>query len=277
MLWWLQIRSFEKSTRIYQWIGIAAIDDFAARRFGDDPIKPYREGMQQSFNRIRDAYYKGQYSEVVNIMSCLIYITMMAGFLYWNVDWAAWWTLAIMSVHAVCIPIERYKRACMLQWLDHPEALTAPDPPLPPRRGPKQLLHPVFKPRRFESEAFYDKVWVDSFRNFVMWLASLSIKMPGDHQSVHNTLKTRDLDYLDAFERQTRVGETIHFIGILQHVPFWALIPSTRAWPVLLFALWPLYLNVYALFLQRQHRARIFRLLLKAANRRENAAEAAAS
>lgn len=269
--WWLTLKSFERSGRFYEFIGVAAVDRWLARVFGDQLIRPYSPDLTESSVRMREAFYKSQYVEVVNMMATLIHLTLLGLILWQGHMGLAVYCFLVMMVHVLPIPIERYKRACIGSWMAHPEALTSGDYTIAHRRSLGQLQHPYFQPKPWETEERYEKIGVWTFKRFAFWLSSLSNKLPGDQESTTNTLGSRDLGRIDSFERGTRVGEAIHLVGIAQHIPFWWWFAVTQYWVGLIYLLWPLYLNLYAALLQRQHRARIFRLLVRAAQKREAA------
>ncbi len=267
--WWLTTKSFERSGRIYEVTGVAALDRFLCRIFGDTPLSAYDPNRTESRQRIREAYYKGQYVEVVNIMASLIHLTLLILILFIGHVWLAVYCCLVMVVHIVPVPIERHKRACIMQWLAHDESLEDREYVLGHMRSLGQLRHPYFRPKPWETEELYEKLGAWTFKRFAFWLSSLSNKLPGDEVSTANTLGSRDMARIDAFERGTRLGEGIHLIGIAQHIPFWWTFALQQYWVGLVYLLWPLYLNLYASLLQRQHRARIFRLLVRAAQKRE--------
>lgn len=262
---WLRLKPWEKSGNLFRALGIPWIDRILSQIFRDPTLSPYQPGQRRNFHELRQAFYKGQYAEVVNVMTTLIYMTLAGLFLWKGVMFGAFYAFAIIIPHVLPVPIERWKRYCIQTWLDHPDSLIHEVPPLPELRGEHAFRHWFYTPRRWESEAAYDKIRVNWFRIYVFWLSSLSNKLPGDAESTSNTLPSmRDARALDSFEQTTRLSEGMHWFGLSQYLPFLFLIPNPAAWPGLLFLLWPTSLNVYSILLQRQHRTRIFRLLLRA-------------
>lgn len=262
---YMRLAPWERSGRIYEWLGIASLDRLLASFFGATVVPRMKPGLTVSRHFLSDQYHRGRYSEIVNIVCVLIYVVILAFCYVHRLPWAFWYSVILMVTHLQVIPVERYKRALIAEWMRHQDLLTDEEIPIRPRRTAEQLHHWFFSPRPFESEKFYDKLVVDSYRRFVSWLTFLSQAETKDNAPPANALKKRSLDYLDDFEVGTRQSEVIHWIGITEHIPLYIAFISVQAWAGLGWMLWPLYLNVWAIFLQRQHRARITRLLLKRA------------
>lgn len=263
---YMRLTPWERSGRIYEWLGIAKLDRFLAGMFGATVVPRYKPGLTASRNFLSDQYHRGRYSEVVNIICFVIYLVIMAFSVVHHLTWAFWYAVLLSLTHLQVIPVERYKRALISEWMNHPDQLTDEEIPIRPRRSPEQLKHWFYSPRPFESEKFYDKLVVDSYRRFVSWLTYMSQAESRDNAPPVNALKKRSLEYLDDFEAGTRQSEAIHWIGILEHIPFYVAFVNVQAWAALVWMIWPFYLNLWAIFLQRQHRARIMRLLLKRAD-----------
>lgn len=271
---YLRLRRWERSGRFYERIGVRWLDYRLAAAFGERPVERYTPERTDSRARLIDSLYRGRYSEVVNAMCVVIYFIISVATFFRGYIGLTAYTLGILFTHLMVIPIERYKRALVIDWLQHPEALSDPEPPLPERRTSEQLQHWFYAPKAFETEKFYHKLNVDSYRAFVAGLAYLSSPEEGDPEAPPpNALRKRTPEYLDAFERTTRSNELIHWLGLIQHLPYWYQFTKDAYIPGILAVVWLFYLNVWAALLQRQHRARIFKVLL----RRERAERANAT
>lgn len=271
--WYLKLLPWEKSGRIYEVIGIRWIDRKLSCVFNEAPLDRYAPEDQLPRSYVLKRLLRGQYSEVVNAMCALIYQTLALICWFGGFPGLAFFAELITAHHFLIVPIERYKRSLLDDWLGHPEALTAGPADLEPPylRTKRELIHWYFRPFRFESEKFYERIFVDSYRTFVGWLTGLIESGANDEAKAQapNSLKNPNIEQLDEFEKATRTSETVHLIGILEHIPFvWAFLMKPY-WLGLAAMLGIGYLNVYAIFLQRQHRARLFKLLLRRADRME--------
>jgi len=266
---YLKLKSFEKSGRFYEVLGLSWLDKQLCKVFKEAPVYRYVPGRTDSSDRLVDMIHKGQYTEIINLKCFLFYAAYVGIFYKAGYDWLAWLTVIWAIPHAAVVLIERYKRFLMLDWFRHPEALTAPDPAYPEPRSLAKLNHWFYKPRSFENEKFYAKIGMNPFRTYVAWLSRLSEPDESMPQPKHkaNTLKSTSYPYLDYFENTTRTSERIHWIGVLQHVPYWYLFIRDKYWLGMFLMSWLLYLNIYSGLLQRQHRSRVFKLLIKKANK----------
>lgn len=269
--WYLTLKPWETSGRIYEWIGIKWVDAKLSAVFGEVPLPRYEPGSELPRAYVHNKVLRGQYSEVVNAMCMMIYLGLMLLCLVADHRGLAVWSIVLAFHHWIVLPIERYKRALVEEWLRHPEALTddwvEQEEWYP--RGEKELNHWYFAPKRFESEKFWDRIGVHSFRLFVFWLTRLAESISDSEAAQHapNQLKSTDVRQLDKFERETRTSETVHLIGILEHLPFALVFLQKLYWPGLIYLLGMAYLNLYAIFLQRHHRVRLFKLLMRRAKR----------
>ncbi len=216
--------------------------------------------------------FRGQYNEVVNFICVLIFLVL--GLLSWwsGVMWLVWLSLILMQHHLIVIPIERWKRIVAQEWRSHPEALD-PDGeiPMPPIRSKSEVTRKPWAPLKFESEEIYEKIGIKSYRIYVFWLLGLADTIADDEMREYtpHVMRSTNAQALDSFERQTRTSETVHWIGILENLPYLGVWLWMSFWPGVIGILGVVYLNLYAIFLQRQHRARIWSVLLKKIDRHE--------
>lgn len=269
--WYLALKPWERSGRLYEWIGIRWIDLKLTALFGEAPLVRYQPGDTQSRAFLARKSLRGQYSEIVNAMCALIYIGLIGVCLLQGFLGLAAFAGLITAHHLLILPIERYKRALLNEWFAHPEALhdgpADPDPPY--LRTVDQLRHWYFRPLSFESEKFYDRIGVHSYRIFVFWLTGL-IESFADEESrkqAPNQIKNPSIEQLDQFEVGTRTSETVHLVGILEHLPFAIVFIQKSYWLGIFYMLGIAYLNIYAILLQRQHRVRLFKLLMRRAQK----------
>lgn len=270
--WYLTIKPWEKSSRIYEKLGIPRIDRTLSKFFGDDTLPTYKEGLVISKPLLLTKMFRGQYSEVVNFICTLIYIAL--GLLAWwsGVTWLVWLSVILMQHHLIVIPIERWKRIVGQEWREHPESL---DPlgeiPSAPIRPKSEITVRPWAPLRFESEQFYEKIGIKSYRTYVFWLLRLADTVADEEMREYtpHVMKSTNTQALDSFERQTRTSETVHWVGILENLPYLGVWLWSGFWPGVAGILGVVYLNLYAIFLQRQHRARIWSVFLKKIDRHE--------
>ncbi|MBL8059927.1 MAG: hypothetical protein JNK63_04325 [Chthonomonas sp.] len=271
--WYLRLFPWERSGRIYELTGIRWIDRQLASVFHEPPVERFSPEDRLPRAYVLKRILRGQYSEVVNAMCALIYFGLAVICQVGNFPALAFFAMLITAHHFLIVPIERYKRGLLEEWLSHPEALTDGPADLEPPylRTRKELVHWYFRPLGFESEKFYDRIGVNSYRVFVYWLTGLieSGATEEAKEQAPNYLKNPTAEQLDEFEKGTRTSETVHLLGILEHLPFAWVFLSKPYWLGLLAMLVIGYLNVYAIFLQRQHRTRLFKLLLRRADKME--------
>lgn len=271
--WYLRLFPWERNGRIYELTGIRWIDRQLAGVFHEAPIERYSDGETLPRSYVLKRLLRGQYSEVVNAMCALIYFGLVLICWFGNFPGLAFFAMLITAHHLLIVPIERYKRSLLEDWMEHPESLTDGPADLDPPylRTRKELVHWYFRPFGFESEKFYDRIGVHSYRVYVYWLTGLIESGASEEAKAQapNQIKNPSIEQLDEFEKGTRTSETVHLIGILEHLPFaWAFLAKPY-WLGLAAMLGIAYLNVYAIFLQRQHRVRLFKLLLRRADKLE--------
>ncbi|MBN8690955.1 MAG: hypothetical protein J0L72_09240 [Armatimonadetes bacterium] len=269
--WYLTFRGFERSGAFYRAIGIPAVDRVLARAFGEAPVEPYAPNLEANEASLRTKLFGGLYAEINNMMCNLIYLGMAIICFVTGYQFLAWWSIAIGSTHFIVVLIERYKRLLILEWLEHPEALTAPELEVEVAypRTEKELRHFYFQPKPFESDKLFAALGVNWFRHFVFWLTNLGGVVADEETKKHepHRLTGGSILALDAFEKKTRTSETVHLIGILQHLPYLIVFVYTHFWFGLLYFAGMAYLNIFSILLQRQHRLRVFKILMKRAQR----------
>lgn len=272
--WYLRLKPWEVSGRMYEWMGIRWVDQRLSAMFGEAPLPRYSPGSELPKALLQRTLLRGQYSEIVNFICALIYVGLVVVCL-----WPGYLGLAVFAAliglhHLLILPIERYKRALVGEWLEHPEALTDGPADLDPPylRTRKELVHWYFRPLSFESVELYDRIGIHSYRLFVFWMTNMVESFADEEARVHapNQIKNPSIEQLDQFERGTRTSETVHLLGILEHLPFAIVFLNKLYWVGLVYMLGIAYLNIYAIFLQRQHRVRLFKLLLRRADKLES-------
>jgi hypothetical protein len=270
--WYLTIKPWEKSSRIYERLGIPGIDRVLSKLFGEEVMPAYEPGAIMSKPLLLTKMFRGQYNEVVNFICVLIFLALALLSWWSGVMWLVWLSVILMQHHLIVLPIERWKRILAQEWRSHPEALD-PDGeiPMPPIRPKSEVTTKPWAPLKFESENFYEKIWIKSYRIYVFWLLGLADTIADDEMREYtpHVMRNTNTQTLDAFERQTRTSETVHWIGILENLPYLGVWLWMSFWPGVIGILGVVYLNLYAIFLQRQHRARIWSVLLKKIDRHE--------
>ncbi len=271
--WYLGVKPWEKSGRLYELLGIRWIDAKLSAVFGELPLTRYTPGESLPWAFLTRKLLRGQYSEIVNGMCALIYIGLVLVCLWAGFIGLAAFAGLITVHHLLILPIERYKRALAEEWLSHPEALNdgPADAEVPYLRTVVELKHWYFRPFSFESEKFYDRIGVGSYRVFVFWLTGMVESFADEESRQHapNQIKNPGIEQLDQFELGTRTSETVHLIGILEHLPFALVFIQKSYWLGIVYMLGIAYLNMYAIFLQRQHRVRLFKVLLRRAQKQQ--------
>jgi hypothetical protein len=129
-----------------------------------------------------------------------------------------------------------------------------------------------FRPRRFESEGFYERLGALILKRYVPTGGDLVMRRLRRHHP-HRRWVTSSLQSLCQYERRTRLNELIHVIGsvggtVLVMINF-ALGSLTGSWLMVAVAL-NLILGLWPVVLQRYNRLRLYRAIYALSHRRRS-------
>lgn len=252
-----------------------------------------------SREEVRTLRDRSHYFESVHLFIGLTYMPLALIQLPLNAGLTLY-ALVLILLHLWIVPVERYKRALCVRLLSHTDP-TLPDAPSPQREPvineirkevrdetreeTRQEIreevrenrtsdeaglnatvavsverHWLFGPWKWESEQLYRSLGVESFRAAVLEVDRITSPID-QRQSRPRSIASLDPEDLGAFEQHTRIAQTSHLFGIGLHLPF--LIGDTlyRSLPGMLYILFLLAIDTYALLLQRATRIRLRRVL----------------
>ena len=179
--------------------------------------------------------------------------------------WIRYWpgfayVLILFAMHGLLIVVEHYKRALCAMWMPSAPALEGKKPEPEPEAPPGW-----FRLRRFENESFYRHIGLEYFRLFVTWVMStLTYGFSGKKMRF---IPEPNRSLAVAFERSTRVSETVHWWSALSVSPLvvfsWYKAPlGIAVWSTVI-----VFGDVLLALLQRYHRARVWPVLKRMVER----------
>lgn len=265
---WCRLRPWERNGVIYERLGLRGVFAFMLALFGEalpslDAVEVARadgskvEAWQRAFLRTR-------YHELLNLIAILIYTPFFAWLLVQDR-----WVLAVycgmlMTTHLMALLLERYKRARyeeLLTWIGGevfrravPFAWKPPEASLPPVLN-TSLARWYFRLKFFDREWLFRCLGIGGFRRFVLRIFHVA-----GGAALNDAMEDRFVggraDLL-ALDRQTRIAEATHAVGMLLHVPFAVVLWQARDVPGILYVAMMLWINFACVLLQRYHRLRI--------------------
>lgn len=275
---WTRLSEAEQQGRLYERAGLLPLFRLVAALFGEELPPARGEPVPaQTTERVQEwlcCYVRTRYYELLNLIALAVYTPFLA-ILLLHRHWAlAVYCGLLMLTHKLALMTERYKRARVDDLLVQSGVETR-EASLEEVWRPREFrLPPVlatalaqlyFRPKPWERERFYRVLLAASFRSFVLFLFDVS----GTHGlGTRDCRMLRGLRDMEIFERQTRVSEVTHLIGILQHVPFAVAAIAYRDVAVGLYVAFMLAVNTECVLLQRWHRARVWPLLHRRASDR---------
>ncbi|MCS6775646.1 MAG: hypothetical protein RMJ43_06295 [Chloroherpetonaceae bacterium] len=267
-----RLRGIEHNGRLYEHMRLRSLYCRVATLFGDPVLPPattpdLRTQSPLNLRQVKKLYIDSGYYEIVNLIYCIFYLPLVAYLILQGQTVITLYATAWIGVHALCIVLERYKRALALAWLTHQHSQStwdASSPEASPHSAFPAWMHRwYFQPLCLESEKLYQALGTERFRLFVVWLKQLTALNPEAEQPKR---KIRYIEgatpaHIEQFLEETRISEVTHVIGLLSLVPY-AILFWRDATPTGMVTLTPLiWGNLYSTLLQRYHRVRIARIL----------------
>lgn len=267
-----RLRRMEYDGRLYERVGLRFLYCRVAALFGDPVLPPVTAPdtcIQSHLNlrQVKKLYIDSGYYEIVNLIYCIFYLPLTAYLFLQGQTAAILYAAVWIGVHALCIVLERYKRALALVWLMHHNARNEWETPeaeaLPRSAFPTWMHRWYFHPLGIESEKLYQTLGTERFRLFVVWLKQLTALNPEAEQPKRKVryIEGATSAHIEQFLEETRISEVTHVIGLLSLIPY-AILFWRDTTPAGMVALAPLiWGNLYSTLLQRYHRVRIARIL----------------
>lgn len=285
---WTTLRAWERDGAFYERMGLRPLFALVAALFGErlplrigdagaeaaDAIgiaQPTGSAQNQRPTHAPDhaaedllrIYARSRYHEIVNLIALAVYAPLPVWLIALGLHIPALYVAVLLTPHALCIPLERYKRA-RADALLSARGITSRSLSLTDTWRPQLIsLPPIlrtrgagrwFGPWPLESDRLYRRLGVRPFRAFVRALFGASAT-GGASETGRGFVRGRG--DLAAFEAQTRVSEVTHVVGLLLHLPLLAVFVRIRSIPGILYVLFMLWVNLQCVLLQRWHRARI--------------------
>lgn len=192
-----------------------------------------------------------RYFSAANLARAACYLPQLAAFV-WVKYWPGFaYVLALFAMHGLLVLVEYYKSALCLYWkglasqdeIKRPE----PDPEMPPG---------WYRLARFENETFYRRIGLEAFRLFVTWVMSTLTYGFSGKKMRFIPLPNRSLAV--AFERSTRVSETVHWWSGISMLPLVVLSWFGAPLGIAIWSTVIVFGDVLLALLQRYHRARVW-------------------
>lgn len=243
--------------KTYESIGLRSAYLLAARVAGERPLPPLGFAASEfSQKEIEETLQASRYFEAANIARAACYSPHLWFFWTGGHAMALGYTGLLLVLHALCVLVERYKRRLCLDHLSRPESLTAGGLAKPPTQHHEGWADIYFRPKRFETDRLYQVIGMGAFRKFVQWvMKTLTYGFgKGEYEYIPNPTRASAIE----FERETRVSEGIHVVGIAMTLPL--AIFAWKTGPIGL-AVWSSLITLGdtgLALLQRAHRTRIW-------------------
>ncbi len=133
-----------------------------------------------------------------------------------------------------------------------------------------------FAPKRWESEEFYHRIGIKPFQ----WMTTAIIKYiwltkEERKQGVKvEYLRSMNPTQVLRFEVSTRVGEMVHMaMGLMDGIPLVLAITTKSGWGWVLYFAWIFWGDTWLGFLQRYHRLRVWKLVVRCRKKLESAGQ----
>lgn len=267
-LWqaWLAVSAIEQGGRLYERVGLRPLFGLVARMYGECLPPPAGGGLTDAFDadEARRVIWWSRYHEVVNALAVAVQSPLAPlGAAAGSAPLAAYGG-ALCAMHAACVALERYKRARCLDLL--------PDGPGSARPAARYAAAPAFlgrapaslwfAPRRFETEAFFRRTGTQAFRRVVLWVYAVAFAGTEGSRSGPDFLPLGAAS-LSGLDGQSRMAEVSHLLGLLLHIPFLIVVVQRGMELGAAYVLFLLCLNLWCALIQRHHRARIVRAMVR--------------
>jgi hypothetical protein len=258
---YFRLRSFEKSGRFYEAIGIRRFYTWISS-LGDAEVLPERRyDLPVPEYLIKSVRNDARYYEVANLtrLGMALPPTLYLAYLE---TWFAFGCLVIMCGYLfVSILTERYKRALTeLHLVDADAQPKEDEKPTLPRN------HLWFTPKKWEKRELYQFLGMDWAQGRTLAFVKKA-RATNDPREQQEQLEHPNLTELVRFEKGTRAAETIHLIACAFNVPAAYVFIKEAQWVWALYILVIIWGDLWLSLLQRYHRVRTMILIRRYGSR----------
>lgn len=261
----------ERDGKLYERLGLRPVYLKVAALFGD-PVLPTAREVRAGHHgdlppaRVKELVADSGYYEIVNLIYCIAYLPLLVYLTLQKKKWLLIYGLGWLCVHALCVVLERYKRALGRVWLEDYRQRGEPPPPptdeTPTSAFPVWLNGTYFRAYPVETTKLYRGMGTERFRLFVVWLKQMTTQNtePDRPKQRIRYIEGITPNHIEQFVEDTRVSEVTHVVGTLTLVPFLIVFAQEGA-TIGIVTLVPLFWgNIYSTLLQRYHRVRVARI-----------------
>jgi hypothetical protein len=264
--WWFPIRGWELKGRLWEVLGIRRLYVLTAHMAGEVVLPDLRGGATElSPESVEEIRRRSRYHEWANVVLFMTYFPgLVAGVLIGNLSFFLLHAI-LAGVNASCVLIERYKRSLALRLQSDGQMGVQP---IPSVRAPEKPSGDwYFAPKRWESEALYQRLGVARFKEMLVDGVTACRYPPEERTTNAKFMEGNSLEDLLGLERTTRISESIHlaaFLGRLgMAIAFWGI-----EFGIDLYFLVFLILDLYFVLVQRYHRLRVWKVVQRYRTRR---------
>lgn len=243
-------------------MGYRGFHKFVSRAVGEVPLPAWSDaGTARGYSawQIQDLRSGARYFAYANFWRGIMHLPVVGLFVWRDVWGLAALFLALAAGHAQLVLLELYKASVIWQLQADPEAKPVERADM----ASSTAWDWFFKPKKFETEAFYRGLGLGWFRilatRFIEWSRlSPEERARGDRPEYVGRGTREDVA---RFESATRVGEAAHWVmGFLDAIPIVFCIVNGIFWP-LPYLIWIWWGDTWLALLQRQHRCRVWKLV----------------
>lgn len=246
---------------LYRFIA-ASVQEPVLPSVGEAPSVRGWSAEQLYERRSGSRYFAG-----ANLIRAVLHLPVIAYGSLYGYAWLTWIFSILAGGHLLLTVVESYKSG-VVDLIPEDEAGSEIDTFVP-----ANFVEGWFAPKRFETEAFYHAIGIKPFQ----WMTTAIIK----HIWLTREERKRGVkvEYLRSmnptqvlrFEVATRVGEMVHMaMGLIDAVPLVLSILVPQGWGWSLYFAWICWGDTWLGFLQRYHRLRVWKLVVRSRKKLEN-------
>ncbi len=262
-----------KYLRLLELIGVRGIYTFTANAV-QEPILPDVRHAEStpgwSASQIYERRSGSRYFSWANILRTLLHVPVIVFGVLHNHALVIWLFCFLAIGHVLLTIVESYK-AGIVDLIPIDENGSAID-----HFVPANFYEWWFSPKFWESEKLYQVLGLKVFQHMTTYVISLTRLTLQERKS---GMKVEYLGQMSPtqvlrFEVSTRVGEIVHGVmGLLDLIPLYIAISSQSHWGWVAYLIWILWGDISLGFLQRYHRLRIWKFVMKCRQRLERKAK----
>lgn len=209
---------------------------------------------------------RSRYIGLSNFLRAVLYVPFLVMFLLHDGRWQFWLYFAMGVCHLALTMVETYKAAL----------LSMAKPGAEEGKSNEITVEPwadwYFAPKKFETEKYFTRLGMEWFRTLVLTYTNWAMLNRSQRKS------GRKLEFVSRptpqevlrFDLESRYAELSHTVLLAIDMVFVTFTIVHRVWWIMPYSLWVLWGECSLVFLQRYHRARMWRSVVRA--RRKTAA-----